>query len=75
VLFRSAFQIWVTAECAEKKHAIFQCNERDDLSEEADCALKELLGIQSKRELDTDPEAAARFDALRTDFELREFAR
>lgn len=42
---------------------------------EADRRLKEVLGIQSKRDLDTDPEAAARFDALRTDFELRDLVR
>lgn len=37
--------------------------------------LKQLLGINSKKELDIDPEAAARFDALRTDFELRDLVR
>ncbi len=41
----------------------------------ANDTLKTVLGIKSKSELDTNPEAAARFDALRTDFELREFAR
>lgn len=40
-----------------------------------DKALKEFFGITSKSELDTDPEAAARFDALRTDFELRDLVR
>lgn len=41
----------------------------------ADMSLKDLLGIKSKKELDTDPKAAARFDALRTDFELRDLVR
>lgn len=40
-----------------------------------DYALKERLGIKSKKELDTDLEAAARFDALRTDYELRDMVR
>jgi len=42
---------------------------------DADALLKKKLGIKSKSELDTDPEAAARFDALRTDFELRDMVR
>jgi hypothetical protein len=46
-----------------------------DAWDKADRALKERLGIKSKSELDTDPEAAARFDALRTDFELRDMVR
>jgi len=41
----------------------------------ADQILKDRLGIMSKTELDTDPKAAARFDALRTDFELRDMVR
>jgi len=41
----------------------------------ADDLLKDRIGIMSKSELDTDPEAAARFDALRTDFELRDMVR
>jgi len=41
----------------------------------ANVVLKDVLGIKSKAELDTDPEAAARFDALRTDFELRDMVR
>jgi hypothetical protein len=40
-----------------------------------DYALKEKLGITSKRELDTDGHKAAAWDALITDFELRDFAR
>jgi hypothetical protein len=62
------FQRWIASEC----RTLYACATR---SEEANRALKELVCIQSKSELDTDPEAAARFDALRTDFELREFAR
>lgn len=46
-----------------------------DAWDKADRALKDRLGIKSKSELDTDPEAAARFDALRTDFELRDLVR
>ena len=38
-------------------------------------ALKWVLGVVAKRELDSDPEAAARFDALRTSFELRGLVR
>lgn len=41
----------------------------------ADAVLKSALAIESKSKLDTDPEAAARFDALRTDFELRDLVR
>lgn len=36
-----------------------------------DGLLKKALGIKSKTELDTDPEAAKRFQAMRTDFEYR----
>lgn len=41
----------------------------------ATTVLKSALGIQSRTELDTNPEAAARFDALRTDYELRDMVR
>lgn len=41
----------------------------------ANDTLKAVLGIKSKSELDTDPEAAPRFDALITDFKLRDLVR
>lgn len=41
----------------------------------ATATLKNVLCIRSRKELDTDPEAAARFDALRTSFELRDMVR
>jgi len=40
-----------------------------------DALLKRVLKIGSKKDLDTDGEAAARFDSLRTDFELRDLVR
>jgi len=46
-----------------------------DEVEAADLTLKWMLNISSKTKLDADPEAAARFDALRTDFELRDLVR
>lgn len=42
---------------------------------DTDAVLKVYLGVASKKELDTDPEAAARFDALRTDYELKDMVR
>jgi hypothetical protein len=47
----------------------------DDGYESANRILKATLAIKEKKNLDTDPEAAARFDALRTDFELRDMVR
>ncbi len=41
----------------------------------ADRALKAMLAITSKRALDTDATKAAAWDALRTDFELRDLVR
>jgi len=51
-----------------------QCYDVDE-AERAIRVLKWVLGIKSRKELDTDPEAAARFDALRTSFELRDLVR
>lgn len=68
------FQVWLAERYPDiwDRHYI----EGDCFSpESADLTLKEVLGIASKTELDTNPEAAARFDALRTDFELRDLVR
>lgn len=43
--------------------------------EMTDSVLKEHLGIQSKKELDTDPFKAAEWDKLITSFEVRAYAR
>jgi hypothetical protein len=68
-----AFQVWFSQRRPNDwSDAIDCCHGADEV---CDQALKWALNITSKTELDTDPEAAARFDALRTDFELREFAR
>lgn len=42
---------------------------------DADAALKDMLGITSKRELDTNPSRAKAWDALLTDFDMRDIAR
>lgn len=71
------FQDWVNAECAAKAGRIFQIEGMvpDADEERANLALKELLGITSKKELDTDPHAAARFDSMRVDFDVRGLVR
>ncbi len=66
------FQLWI----ATKYHAAWDSHyyggqhTRTGL-EAADLTLKEVLAIKSKRELDTDHTAAARWDALLTDFDTR----
>jgi hypothetical protein len=72
-----AFQVWL-AEKYPKVWDRFYYHEiggSDASPAAANDTLKTVLGIASKKELDTDPEAAARFDALRTDFELRDMVR
>lgn len=67
------FRKWLLPNGVIVPAAVF--NEADYFNRKCDARLKEMLGIKSKSELDTDPEAAARFDALRTDFELRDLVR
>lgn len=67
-----AFQSWIIGRDVGTNSVVSTLG--DDRTA-ADFAIKSVLGITSKRELDTDPEAAARFDAIRTDFELRDLVR
>ncbi len=73
----AAFQVWL-AEKYPKVWDRFYYHEiggSDASPAAANDTLKTVLGIASKKELDAIPEAAARFDALRTDFELRDMVR
>ena len=68
------FQNWLMAQYPDV-WASYRIDGKEPAIQMADRTLKEIVQIFSKSELDTDPEAAARFDALRTDFELRDMVR
>lgn len=70
----AGFQMWLADLYPSRWDKHYNPADRTS-ADAADLTLKEVLGIESKSDLDKDPEAAAKFDALRTSFELREFAR
>ena len=71
------FQLWLAVKYAAIFDRHFYAHaDNDQASPDAcDLTLKEALGITSKRELDTDGHKAAAWDALITDFELRDVVR
>lgn len=69
-----AFQMWLADLYPSRWDRHYNPLDRTS-ADAADLTLKEVLGIQSKAELDTNPEAAARFDEIRTSFEVRSLVR
>lgn len=69
-----AFQDWILDQ-PFVRGAVINHHAFKDQADITDWLLKRGLNVTSKSELDTDPEAAARFDALRTDYELRDMVR
>jgi hypothetical protein len=73
----AAFQVWIRDRYREKFGAIitFEPMSDEHFPEVTDDMLKELLGIERKRELDVNGHKAAAWDALITDFEVRDLVR
>ena len=65
-----AFSLWMQEEYDAITMKYFHTAK--DIPEITDRTLKEVLGIQSKRELDTNPEKAEAFDKLLTSFDYRD---
>lgn len=73
-----AFQVWLAEKYPKvwDRYYAYEIGSGGNPSPAAaNDTLKAVLGIASKKELDAIPEAAARFDALRVDFELRDLVR
>lgn len=68
------FQVWLAGKYPEVWDHF--CNKIDCTSESAaNLVLIDALKITMKRSLDSNPEAAKRWDALLTDFDMRDFGR
>lgn len=70
------FRMWLAGR--HRSEWIRACSRTDDAMDASgavDLTMKDVLGIKSKRELDSNPVAGAAWDKLLTDFDLRNTAR
>lgn len=63
------FQVWLATRCPDEWDANYYVEKNSAAA--ATATVKDLLGIKSRTELDSDPAKAAAWDALLTDFDMR----